>query len=180
MNTSVWICAIHSSTFPAEPNVKKFFVCSIRLKAIEIGLVKHLKVPHFTANMACIYRMTNDTLETAPCLAVMASRTKCLPVCFVPEQFRITSVRNHMVNNSSRSQFSFPQAFHAERVLSQILFPCCAPCAVVSPGAGVSASAVSCELLMLLTITALVAQVGTTRIAARASWLIRHIAALHS
>jgi len=50
-------------------------------------------------------------------LHIMVMLTKRLPVIFVPEELRITSVRNDVVNNRSLDVSSFFQAPHTKDVL---------------------------------------------------------------
>ena len=63
---------------------------------------------------------------------VMAALTKRLPVALIPEQLRIPSVWNDMVNHARFHQASLLHAFHAEGMCFQESFPCFLPPAIVS------------------------------------------------
>ena len=62
-------------------------------------------------------------------VAVLAKR---LPVGAIPEQYRITPVRNDMVNNRGRRQLAVFSAFCAERILFEEQRPGRAPFAVIT------------------------------------------------
>ena len=64
---------------------------------------------------------------------VVATLTKCLPVCFIPEQLCIPSVRDDVVNHGRFHQSPLLHALHAERMCFQETCPCFLPPAIISP-----------------------------------------------
>ena len=61
----------------------------------------------------------------------MMMLTKWLPICLIPEEFRITAVRNNVVHNRCRCCFAFFPAHRTQRMGSQKPQPCFLPSATI-------------------------------------------------
>jgi hypothetical protein len=65
-------------------------------------------------------------------LCIMAILTQCLPVGLIPEQFSISTVRNHMVHNGSFHQLPTFPAPDTQRMFFQIPAPGFPPASVIT------------------------------------------------
>ena len=104
----------------------------------------------------------------------MARFAQRLPVAPIPEQLRIASVRNNVIDNGRGFQPAVLSAYHAQRILPQIQFSRGAPFGIVPTCCAAAANAVRGILPMQLAIDALVAGIRTPRKPAWTFGCMRH------
>ena len=100
----------------------------------------------------------------------MARFAERLPVILIPEQLRIASVRNNVIDNGSGFQSAICSAYHAQRILPQIQFSRSAPFGIVPSRCAAAANAVRGILPMQLAIDALIAGIRAARKPAWTFW----------
>ena len=103
---------------------------------------------------------------------VVAALTKALPVALVPEQLRIPSVGDDVVNHGCFHQPSLLHAPDAEGMCFQETFPCFLPSAIVSPD-GCACPVRGVQPQMFFTVHP-VRQLRASRMPAWFHWFPRH------
>ena len=106
-------------------------------------------------------------------LFVMAPLTKCLPVCFIPKQLLIPTVRNNVVHHCCFYKFPLLPAFLTQRMCFQEPASGSPPAAVIATS-GRSDSVSHMELRMFLT-TIPIRKHRAARMFARFLRLSRHL-----
>ena len=101
---------------------------------------------------------------------VVAVLAKGLPVAFVPEEFRIATMRDDVINHRCRGKLVLFHTGRAERMLAQKQLARFAPPAVIS---AFIRAIPRIQRMMLFTVHA-VRQPRTSRMAAGALWLSGH------
>ena len=69
-------------------------------------------------------------------LPVMMFLAEALPVASIPKQFVIPTMRNDVVNHRCLTVYTLAHAHDAQRIRSEVFFPCLLPCPAVSSAAG--------------------------------------------
>ena len=116
-----------------------------------------------------------NPLQTAARFPIMAVLAKGLPIVFIPEKRHIAAVRDNMVNNRRRLQFSLAFALRAQWMPPQEQRTGLSPPAVITACGCTAPKAIIGIRGVFRTIHAAVAQVRAPWIAAGAFWLVWHL-----
>ena len=109
-------------------------------------------------------------LQSTPGLLVMAFFAECLPILLIPEQQKVTPVRNDVINHRRRGDLPIFQAALAQGISMQKQLACFTPPGIIAPCSCVAPQRIMRPFLaMCLTIGARFAQIRTAGIAAGAS-----------
>ena len=122
-----------------------------------------------------------ETLKPRPGLPIMAAFTKRLPVSLIPEQLRVTSMRNDMVDHGRGLQLAISEALDAERIAAEKGSSGIAPLAVIASGSSPATQAFATQPNMIFAVhLALFAELGAPGEAAGPFRFHRHEAHLVS